>query len=125
MAVLWVLSSRPLDLPDLGPSGMDKLAHFIAYSVLALAMGLWGSWRSWQKAPVVTACLVIFGAALYGAVDEIHQSFVPGRDSSFYDWIADLLGALVGAFLFARGVKKIRHLSDSARENGGDKNRSA
>ncbi len=107
MAALWFLSSRPLDLPDLGPSGMDKVAHFIAYAVLAFAMGLWARPEWWQNTPVITACLVILAAACYGAVDEVHQSFVPGRDPSFFDWIADSLGAAFGAFVFSRGVKKL------------------
>lgn len=31
-----------------------------------------------------------------GAIDEIHQSFVPGRFSSIFDWFADLLGGVIG-----------------------------
>ena len=34
-------------------------------------------------------------AVVYGAIDELHQSFVPGRDVSFLDWIADSVGALL------------------------------
>ena len=36
-------------------------------------------------------------ASLYGATDEFHQSFVPGRDSDVLDWVADTLGAALGA----------------------------
>ena len=34
-------------------------------------------------------------------VDEVHQSFVPGRDASVYDWLADTLGAGFGVLVFA------------------------
>ncbi|MGB0678474.1 MAG: VanZ family protein [Polyangiales bacterium] len=34
--------------------------------------------------------------ALWGLIDEVHQSFVPGRDSDPLDWLADLCGAGVG-----------------------------
>jgi len=33
---------------------------------------------------------------IYGATDEIHQYFVPNRDSDVFDWLADVVGALVG-----------------------------
>jgi VanZ family protein len=32
-------------------------------------------------------------ASLYGVSDEVHQAFVPGRDSSPFDWLADTIGA--------------------------------
>ena len=35
--------------------------------------------------------------ALWGAADELHQKFVPGRSSDVADFAADLLGALVAA----------------------------
>ncbi len=34
-----------------------------------------------------------------GAVDEFYQSFIPGRDPSRWDWIADTSGVFFGAFL--------------------------
>lgn len=37
--------------------------------------------------------------ALYGAADEWHQSFVPGRVSSLGDWSADVLGVVLGYIL--------------------------
>jgi VanZ family protein len=33
----------------------------------------------------------------YGILDEVHQFFVPGRDCNVWDWIADTLGAVIGA----------------------------
>lgn len=41
-------------------------------------------------------CLVAVGAAvLFGAVDEWHQSFVPGRTSSWTDVVTDGFGAAI------------------------------
>jgi VanZ family protein len=76
-----LLSSRTLHLPDIGVSHLDKVAHFIAYAVLALAISLWPGEKRWKARPLGTALLIVLLASLYGAVDEVHQSFVPGRDA--------------------------------------------
>jgi VanZ family protein len=39
----------------------------------------------------------MLAASAYGAIDEFHQSFVPGRDCNVWDWLADTLGAFLGA----------------------------
>ena len=39
--------------------------------------------------------LILLGA-LYGLTDEWHQSFVPGREVSALDWLADLCGVTLG-----------------------------
>jgi len=38
-------------------------------------------------------------AGFYGFTDEIHQAFVPGRDPSGLDFLADLSGSAAGVFL--------------------------
>jgi VanZ family protein len=35
-------------------------------------------------------------SAVYGVSDEFHQRFVPGRNASIEDWVADVAGAAVG-----------------------------
>lgn len=37
---------------------------------------------------------------LYGATDEIHQSFTPGRTPKFTDTLIDLLGILIGFLIY-------------------------
>jgi len=39
-------------------------------------------------------------SAVYGLLDEYHQSFVPGRSVDFYDFLADCGGALLYCALF-------------------------
>ncbi len=80
------------------------MAHFIAYAILALAIALWPGEKRWQARPLWTALLVIILTGLYGAVYELHQSFVPGRDASVFDWLADVLGAVAGVFWYLRRV---------------------
>ncbi len=47
------------------------------------------------------ALLALALASLYGASDELHQAFVPTRSCDPRDWLADTLGAGLGALLFA------------------------
>jgi VanZ family protein len=100
MAVIFVASSVP-NLSRL-PGGLsDKLGHFVGYALLsallvrALAAGRWAgvTWR---------AAVVAWGvSAAYGASDEWHQRFVPGRSTSWLDLSADALGAAAAAVVLA------------------------
>lgn len=94
MALIFYLSSRPA--PEFLSTDKidfeDKLAHVLAYWVLAalcLRGILWNGKVSLRTALAGAALL----SALYGASDEIHQSFVPERSSEFLDWAADVIGA--------------------------------
>jgi VanZ family protein len=94
---IWLLSSRSsLPMPE-GIPGLDKVAHFIAYATLAVSLAWWPKESTWRRHQVLTSLIIIAIAAAYGAVDELHQSFVPGRDMSVSDWLADTLGAGFGA----------------------------
>ena len=98
-AIIFALSSRPTLPVSLG-SGRDKLAHFLAYALLgALAA------RALPRRELAPLA-VLLGVA-YGASDELHQHFVPGRSVEFGDWIADSLGVCAGVFLqrFWRGPR--------------------
>ncbi|MDR1374790.1 MAG: VanZ family protein [Treponema sp.] len=93
-AFIWILSSQSVLPRPPGIPAFDKAAHFAVYAVLAAALSLWfpGGKRSCLRVLILTICI----ASIYGVVDEIHQYFVPGRDCSLWDWIADALGAAAG-----------------------------
>ena len=91
-AVLFLLSA----VPDLRagasiPFG-DKLGHLVLYAVLGSALA-WG--RARAPRPVAHILLLAIGV-LYGISDEWHQMFVPGREPDVVDWIADVLGVVIG-----------------------------
>jgi len=100
LAVITLLSHQP-SLPV--PGGLpDWVAHGAEFGVLAalLIRALRLSGR--RPAPVLGA-LVVAACALAGALDEFHQSFVPGRDATLRDVVADTTGAAIvtgGALLW-------------------------
>lgn len=65
--------------------------HMLGYGLLVLAL-CYAIGKKESKYLWVAAIL----AFLYGASDEIHQSFVPGRNASFFDLGIDLLGIFLG-----------------------------
>lgn len=98
--IFYLSSQHTLDIPSLFEY-QDKVMHFTAYGVLGVfllgAMLLRpGGYTATQ---VALATLI---ASLYGISDEIHQSFVPGRDPDVLDWLADTSGALLATLVLAR-----------------------
>jgi VanZ family protein len=54
----------------------------------------------WAAGPAIArqaVVLAILTASVYGITDEVHQAFVPLRESSWQDWLADTIGAVIGA----------------------------
>jgi VanZ family protein len=102
-AVLFLLS----EIEGLGrglPTGGDKLAHGGLYFMLGLSLA-WGKRRIGAGVPGLLLLLMGVG---YGALDEWHQSFVPGRYSSVGDWVADSAGVMLGLVLFSRFSSRSR-----------------
>jgi VanZ family protein len=91
MAAVFALSSMPE--PPSPPGIGDKTQHFAAYAGLGLVTlrATTGATLAGLGAgPAVTAWAI---ATAYGASDEYHQRFVPGRSPDVLDLGADALGA--------------------------------
>lgn len=98
MGLLFYVSS--LSVTELQDRGWaldlwDKLQHAVAYGVLAIlwVVALHGGLP--RRIPWKTALIAFLLASAYGAVDEIHQSFVPSRHMELGDWVADTVGAAI------------------------------
>ncbi len=75
----------------------DKVLHAVEYAVLG---GLCYRALRWGASGQVASHALLFAivmASLYGMTDEVHQLFVPFRESSWQDWLADTIGAAIGA----------------------------
>jgi VanZ family protein len=95
MLAIFHLSSESNPIPSVTNLVWDKLLHTTEYAGLALLLcrALRGEGLRWRVA--IVAAIVL--ASGYGISDEIHQRFVPQRDSDVRDWAADTVGASVGA----------------------------
>jgi hypothetical protein len=101
-AILAVSVAPGRVLPDL--TGKDLVAHALAYTVLAALLFSWLAVIRGKSRLSAWALAVVF-AALYGAALEVVQRFVPGRDSSLADAVANTMGAVVGAGLAALALR--------------------
>jgi len=117
MALLFWSSSRawpqenrdlfawlPTWLTDTLP--MDKAVHAGLYAVLA---GLWAVTlqKPWQALQIRGLMLAWTLSVAFGALDEIHQGFVPGRSRDPWDLLADATGAML-ALLAVVAVQRVR-----------------
>jgi VanZ family protein len=110
MAVALFAGAEAAGQVPLFPPPFDKLAHFSYYglmaALLAHAVGL-----RWLWLPLVLVPLV-------GAADEWHQSLTPGRDPSFWDWVADALGTVVFVHAYCRHSRRGRAASTAQSRSG-------
>lgn len=89
---------------------LRKLAHGFVYFVLG--MGLTGMLT--LQSPRQIPAVVIAAGAIFAALDEFHQCFVPGRGPSVYDVMIDTVGVSLGMLLILlcrRGYRKYLHKS--------------
>jgi VanZ family protein len=94
MLVIFLLSSIPSDgMPmfDRYDWPVKKLGHLTGYALLSYSI-----LRGLGKKDLPTIVLAWFLTVLFGASDELHQAFVPGRQSTLIDVGIDAIGALLG-----------------------------
>ena len=80
----------------------DKVGHFIAYAVFSLNILLLG--KNIMQYTLSTLLIVA-----YGILIEFLQSFV-GRETSFYDFLANSAGVSIGILLFLLFRKAINQI---------------
>ena len=85
-ALLYHLGAKPFAV-GLIPPPWDKLAHFVLFSVLTLLMWI----GTGGKRPLSIVAIV----TTLGAIDEIHQAFLPGRSADPGDLLTDFCAAVI------------------------------
>jgi len=80
----------------------DKILHGLEYCVL-IFLTLRAYRYSWLYDGRYRVLIIsVLFCILFGASDEIHQYFISERECSFFDFGADVMGIIGGAFFFRR-----------------------
>lgn len=74
---------------------MDKALHLTAYFIYGISVIIALSPLSKRLSSGKFNLLVLAVGFIFALSDEIHQSFVPGRQCEIWDWIADCTGILL------------------------------
>jgi VanZ family protein len=92
MGAIHYVSSLPAAVLPIPPYADDRALHFAVYFGLGILLmftaAAFATGRRSARAYLPCAAIGVW----YGAIDEWHQSFVPGRDPSMIDWIFDAGG---------------------------------
>jgi len=110
-AALWggflsLITSWPN--PPSVPAGglpLDKVTHSFLYAIQAFLLSLAIAWEGrpgfyWSRILAIVGTMT-----LWGALDEAHQEWIPGRMMDSGDLFVDVAGATVGA-LFAAAMAR-------------------
>ena len=84
VAMLW-----PMDQPPPTPEGSDKLVHLAAFAALAFPLA---------RTNRVSLLPIFMGASAFGGLIELIQPTF-NRSADLNDWIADILGVMLGLAL--------------------------
>ena len=94
---IFYLSHQPSlkVIPPLFPN-QDKVLHAGMYFLLSISMIVNRDLcRGFRPVPIMFTL-----GFIYAVSDEIHQSFIPGRDCSAADLLADIVGLSIGLSLY-------------------------
>jgi len=112
LAGIFYLSHQPslVIVPPLFPF-QDKVLRAVEFFILGLSLLMnrdicRGRCRLW---------ILFSGGAVWAVLDEVHQSFIPGRDCSIMDLLADLVGLCLCFSLLSR--RKLPGNTVSAEDN--------
>jgi len=95
LLILTLTSLPGADVPNIHIN--DKIEHMLAYGGLGFLLNL--SLRIQNKFTFIKnypAWFSILIVSAYGALDELHQLFIPDRSCDILDWSADTIGVIIG-----------------------------
>lgn len=112
MSLIFAQSSTArIHLPNFGISWSDKVIHFSVFGLLGVLLnrGLRLSIKRVLREHHILFTYII--GFLYSFTDEWHQSFVPGRQADWLDWLADVLGIVSFVLLYNLWLKRKKRIT--------------
>lgn len=107
MATIWWMSDRSTlpTMPGFAQEIWSYLGHFTIFGLLGICVW-WALGMNSRLLDRERSMYAIVIATAYGLLDEIHQNFVPGRDTSGLDLLTDFAGATVAVLVIPRLHKR-------------------
>jgi glycopeptide antibiotics resistance protein len=115
--VLFILTTLPSSaMPSLG--GVDKLEHFLAYTILGFMIGLAAHFQAIFHLNSRNRFLVVFSVTFtYAVLDELHQIPIKGRYFDWWDLFANFVGILIGLMVL-RWFLSFKNISEDEHKYG-------
>jgi VanZ family protein len=114
----WLLPNAPHQTIEFIHHLILKCAHFTEYFIFSLLIfrGIRSGEKGWHLRWALTTVLIVAG---YAALDEFHQSFVPGRGAGIGDVLIDASGGIAAQLVASLvvlwgGVRTQRHDDEAA-----------
>lgn len=100
--LILALSSIPADyMPQRMFFSWDKIYHTIEYFIFILLVGMSYITSDKRRLRMKWIPYTLRIGIVFPIVDELYQSLIPGRYSSWFDVLADLSGVTIGIFILA------------------------
>lgn len=106
IGALFYLGRQPF-AAGLFPTPYDGIAHLVVFATITFLLWL----ALFRAYPLLLVLLM----ALLGALDEGHQTFLPGRFPSFSDWLFDVLAAVLMVCFLAWMQQRLRRTTETLR----------
>ena len=112
MGLIYYASAHTIAIDGLNSNDyrvISSLTHVAMYGGLAFlaSISFYKSGNELKK-----SCFKGFLLAIvYGITDEYHQSFVPGREAHFDDWLLDVFGSVLAVYFLIR-FSTLRYFKD-------------
>ena len=82
------------------------VGHFVAFALLGVPLALrFATSEAARGSPRRALAMLVLAIWLLAAATELAQGWVDGRDPDTLDWVADMLGALVGLIAGSAGLR--------------------
>ncbi len=114
---IFFMSSRPYAFAP-GPDFQmkDKVGHMIEYTILGSLLFSAVGWVAGYRRRFVTFVFLVAIGSSIASLDEMFQSYIPGRRTDVFDWVADSIGVIVGVGIMVLVAARARWGDDPVPE---------